>query len=61
MPGGRPVEVRSRPRMSNGDIQASIYDNEEDRFRDVSTSIVDNFVGKKKCVLIKVMQLYFRF
>lgn len=30
--------------MSNGDIQASIYDNEEDRFRDVRTP----FVFKKK-------------
>ena len=36
MPGSRPGEVRNRSRMSNGDIQPSMYDNDEDRFRDVS-------------------------
>lgn len=39
MPAGRPGEGRNRSRLSNGDVQASMYDNEEDRFRDVSIQV----------------------
>lgn len=39
MPAGRPGEGRNRSRLSNGDVQASMYDNEEDRFRDVSIEV----------------------
>lgn len=39
MPAGRPGEGRNRSRLSNGDVQASMYDNEEDRFKDVSTYV----------------------
>lgn len=39
MPAGRPGEGRNRSRLSNGDVQASMYDNEEDRFKDVSIDV----------------------
>ncbi|XP_048779621.1 kinesin-like protein KIF17 isoform X3 [Ostrea edulis] len=65
MPGGRPVEGRSRPRMSNGDIQASIYDNEEDRFRDKIMRKEDHshnyFQGKRASQLLQTNEPINRF
>lgn len=43
MPAGRPGEGRNRSRLSNGDVQASMYDNEEDRFKDVSIAVLSWF------------------
>ncbi|XP_078333667.1 osmotic avoidance abnormal protein 3-like isoform X3 [Crassostrea virginica] len=57
MPGSRPGEGRNRSRMSNGDIQPSMYDNDEDRFRDKIMRKDDNsynyFQGKRASQLLQ--------
>lgn len=57
MPAGRPGEGRNRSRLSNGDVQASMYDNEEDRFKDKIMRKDDNshnyFQGKRASQLLQ--------
>lgn len=49
---------KDRSRLSNGDVQASMYDNEEDRFKDVSID-VKVLLTQYCCVILVFLNILF--